>query len=140
MKKILCLALSIILLLGCVCTLASCGKKAKIVGTYEMVSIEGTVTYNGVTTKLDEDLYEYYRIILNEDGTAVVEAKAKNNTTKIEQEGEWEYKNGVIKLKSSPMGVTVVEELQWDDGIITYEATQNAQGMNISMKIKLEKQ
>lgn len=139
MKKILSLILVTVLLLSCVSVLSSCGMKAKIAGTYEMVSISGTATYNGVTTELEEGLYEYYRLTLNKDGSALIEAKGKNNSSKIEQEAEWDYKDGVIKLKSAPMGITVVEEMEWDDGVITYEAKESAQGMTVNMKLILEK-
>ena len=139
MKKILSLILVTVLLLSCVSVLSSCGTKAKIAGTYEMVSISGTITQNGQTVNLDEDLYEYYRLTLNKDGSALVESKGKNNTSKVEQEGEWDYEDGVIKLKSVQMGITVVEEMEWDDGVITYEAKESGQGMSVNMKITLKK-
>lgn len=139
MKKILSLILVTVLLLSCVSVLSACGTKAKIAGTYEMVSISGTITQNGQTVNLDEDLYEYYRLTLNKDGSALVESKGKNNTSKVEQEGEWDYEDGVIKLKSVQMGITVVEEMEWDDGVITYEAKESGQGMSVNMKITLKK-
>jgi len=138
-KKILSLILVTVLLLSCVSVLSSCGMKAKIAGTYEMVSISGTITQNGKTVNLDEDLYEYYRLTLNKDGSALVESKGKNNTSKVEQEAEWDYKDGVIKLKSVQMGITVVEEMEWNDGVITYEAKESGQGMTVNMKVTLEK-
>ena len=139
MKKILSLILVTVLLLSCVSVLSSCGMKAKIAGTYEMVSISGTITQNGKTVNLDEDLYEYYRLTLNKDGSALVESKGKNNTSKVEQEAEWDYKDGVIKLKSVQMGITVVEEMEWNDGVIIYEAKESGQGMTVNMKVTLER-
>jgi hypothetical protein len=104
-----------------------------------MTSITGTVTYNGITTTLDQGLYEYYRLTLNKDGTALVECKAKSSTTKIEQKAEWDYEDGIIKITSAPQGITVVEEMEWNDGVIIYEAVENSAGITVSMKLTLEK-
>ena len=140
MKRILSLALGLVLALGCFVILPSCGMERKIAGTYEMVEISGTLTMNGQTVELDEDLYDYYRITLNKDGTAEIESKGAGSTLKVEEEGTWEYEDDVIKLKSKPSGITVVEEMEWDDDVITYEAEQSAQGMTIKMTLILEKQ
>ena len=139
MKRVLSLVLAVVMLLGCTVALASCGMKGKIAGTYEMESIEGTITYGGYTTDLDESLYEYYRIILEKDGTAIVESRAAGSTAAMEEEGTWEYEDDKIKLKTNPQGITVVEEMEWDDGTITYKANQNAQGMQISFTLVLKK-
>ena len=69
MKKILSVMLVVALSLSCVLMLSACGKNSQVAGTYEMVSISGTVTMNGQTVTLSEGLYDYYRIILNDDGT-----------------------------------------------------------------------
>lgn len=141
MKKLLSLTLIICLIATCVIALASCNSQEnKMVGTYEMVSISGTITYNGTTVQLEEDLYEYYRIILNKDGSCAIESKGKANTSKVEQEGTWEYENDTLKIKTNSSGITVVEEMQWKDGTITYNAEQNASGMKIKMSLILEKQ
>ncbi len=139
MKKILSVMLVVALSLSCVLMLSACGN-SEVAGTYEMVSISGTVTSYGQTIPLSEDLYDYYRIILNEDGTATVQSKAKGNTTVIEQDGTWEFEDNKVKLKSTTAGVSVVEEMDWKDGTITYVANQSAQGMTISMTLVLEKQ
>ncbi|MBE5742780.1 MAG: hypothetical protein E7360_05670 [Clostridiales bacterium] len=139
MKKLLAIILSVVTCFACLSLVSSCGNNSKFVGTYEMVSITGTMTYNGQTTQLDESLYEYYRITLNKDGTALVESKGNNTTSKIENEGTWEYKNNKVRLKSTQAGITVVEEMDWEDGVITYVANQSGQGMEISMNLVLEK-
>ncbi|MBQ2717074.1 MAG: hypothetical protein IJF75_00570 [Clostridia bacterium] len=140
MKKILSVMLVVALSLSCVLMLSACGKNSQVAGTYEMVSISGTVTMNGQTVTLSEGLYDYYRIILNDDGTAKVESKGAGNTSVIEQEGTWEYEDNKVKLRSTTSGITVVEEMDWEDGTITYVANQSAQGMTISMTLILEKQ
>lgn len=140
MKKILTLAMALALIATCAFHLISCGGRDDVVGTYEMVSVSGTVTYNGQTVELSEDLYEYYRIILDRDGTAKIESKASNSTLKVEEEGTWEYEDGVLKVKSSPSGIAVVEEMKWENGTITYEAEQSGQGMTIKMTLVLQKQ
>ena len=139
MKRIISFILVAVMLFVCVSALSSCGMKSKIAGTYEMTSISGTVTYNGMTTTLDQGLYEYYRLTLNKDGTALVECKAKSSTTKIEQKAEWDYEDGIIKITSAPQGITVVEEMEWNDGVIIYEAVENSAGITVSMKLTLEK-
>ena len=140
MKRVFVLVLGLVLTLSCLLSLSACTMESKIAGTYEMVSVSGTLTYNGVTTELGEDLYDYYRITLNRDGTALIESKGADSTAKIEEEGTWEYEDDLIKLKSRPSGITVVEEMEWKDGVITYEAEQSGQGMAIKMTLILEKQ
>lgn len=140
MKKAFSTLFSVICALLCVFMLGACGQNSKYAGTYKMVSISGTVSMNGMTTTLSTEMYEYYNIILNEDGTAVVESKAAGSTgVAIEQDGTWEYEDGKIKLKSDNSGVTVVEEMTWENDTITYVAEQSAQGMTVSMTIVLQK-
>ena len=142
MKKILSLMLVVILAFGCVFALASCGEKSgsEITGVYELESIEGTMSYNGETVELDESLYEYYRITLEKDGTALIESKAAGSTgVRIEEEGTWEYEDGKLELKSSPQGITVVEEMEWDDGVITYTTEQYSGGISMSFTMVLKK-
>ena len=141
MKKLLSLVLVIVMALGCTLALASCGGIEKdIVGTYEMESISGSISYGGTTTELEADLYEYYRIILDEDGKATVESKAATGGVKIREEGTWEYVDGKLEISTSPQGITVVEEMDWNDGTITYETSQSGQGMTIEFSIVLKKQ
>ena len=102
MKKLLAIILTVVACTFCLGVATSCdGTKSKIAGTYEMVSIEGTLVYEGQTTQLDKSLYEYYRIVLEKNGKARVESKAASNSTLIEADGTWEWKNKKIRLKST---------------------------------------
>ena len=141
------------LALSCVFILASCDPKKddepeakpSILGTYEMISIEGSVTSGGVTVELEEGLYEYYTIELKEDGKAVVESAAAGSSQSIRQEVTYEYdeKTGALDVISVVDGYTVVEKMTLKDGKITY--TTNTTGTNsgitmtINMTIVLEK-
>lgn len=142
MKKILSLTLAVFLIAACLLTLASCGAASELVGTYEMSSISGAITYAGQTVTIDEDYFEYYRITLEKGGACKVESKAADSTAKIEQEGTWEYdeETGKLTVKSTQGGVTVSEEMKWKDDIITYNAELSEAGMKIKMRLKLEKQ
>ena len=138
MKKLLSFTLALVLILSCA-ALVSCNTN-DIAGIYEMVSVSGTVSYGGQTVELGKDLYDYYRITLNKDGTCKIESKSADSTAKVEQDGTWEYEDDLLKIKSTTSGVTVVEEMQWKDGVITYDAKQSASGMTINMHLVLERQ
>ncbi len=142
MKKILSLTLAVFLIAACLLTLASCGAASELVGTYEMSSISGAITYAGQTVTIDEDYFDYYRITLEKGGACKVESKAADSTAKIEQEGTWEYdeETGKLTVKSTQGGVTVSEEMTWKDDIITYNAELSEAGMKIKMRLKLKKQ
>ena len=142
MKKLLSLTLAVFLIATCLLTLASCDAASEVVGTYEMSSISGAVTYAGQTVTIDEDYFEYYRITLEKDGTCKVESKATDSSAKIEQEGTWEYdeETGKLTLKSTQGGITVSEEMTWKEGVITYNAELSEGGVKLKMRLKLEKQ
>ena len=144
MKRIVSLALVLVMALTCLVAFSSCNNmEKKIAGTYEMKSVTGTMTMNGQTIELSEDLYEYYRIVLNDDGTAEVQCKYPNSTSKVEEEGTWEWDKDdeVIKLKTKPEGspVSVTEEMEWEDDVITYTASMDGDGYSISFTLVLEK-
>lgn len=140
MKRVVSLALVLMMVLTCMLAFASCGQEKKMVGTYEMVSISGTMTYNGETVQLDKNMYEYYRIILEKDGVVTIESKGTNGIA-YEEEGEWKWDDDVLKIWTKPEGspARVLEEMEWEDDTITYTANQTAEGMTISMTIVLEK-
>ena len=142
MKKLLSLTLAVFLIATCLLTLASCGAASEVVGTYEMSSISGAITYAGQTVTIDEDYFEYYRITLERDGTCKVESKAADSSAKIEQEGTWEYdeETGKLTVKSTQGGITVSEEMTWKEGVITYNAELSEGGVKLKMRLKLEKQ
>ena len=140
MKKLLSLALAAVLLLSCIVLFAACNSENdKLVGTYEMSSVSGTVTYEGQTVELEEDLYDYYRLTLNKDGTCLVESKGAGTTTKIEEEGTWEYEDDVLKIKTKSSGVTAVEEMTWKNDRIYYDAEVSVSGMTVEMSLILRK-
>lgn len=144
MKKFLSIALVLIISVSCL-AFTSCGfiggGDDDITGVYEMVEVSGTITYGGTTYPLSEDLYEYYTITLNEDGTAIIDAKG-NGSSAIREEAKWEYDEPDLKVKSVRGGYTVVEEMQLKDGVITYDMPaqyDSLTGMTIEMNLVLEK-
>ncbi len=138
MRKILVLIMTVATSMIFILSLSAC-ENAKYAGTYEMISISGQMTMNGQTTEITKDLYEYYRIVLEEDGSAKVQSKGKANTTAVEMEGSWEYTDGKIILKSSNSGINTIEEMLWEKGKITYSASQSGAGYTIEMDIVLQK-
>ena len=149
MKKFITILISVIMCFACLSMATSCDEKddekdkAKInkeaVGVYEMVEISGTINQGGYVTTLDESLYDYYRITLSEDGSALIESRGNGMSTGIEATGTWEWDDGQIKVKSKQSGVTTVEVMDWEDGVITYEANVAAQGTEINMVLVLER-
>lgn len=138
MKKVLISMLAIIMCIVSVSMLTACGNK-KYAGTYEMISISGQMTSGGQTTQITKDLYDYYRIVLEEDGTAIVQSKGAGNTTAIEVEGTWEFSDGKILLRSVNSGITTVEEMEWNDGVICYSCNDYVQGYSVQMEIVLQR-
>ena len=55
-------------------------------------------------------------------------------------DGTWEYEEGLLSVKSETNGLTVIEEMQWEDGVISYDAKQSGNGMTVSFTIILEKE
>lgn len=139
MKRIVSLVLTVITVLSCVFAFSSCSMKDKISGTYEMTDISGSITANGTTQKITKDLYEYYTIELEKNGKGEIRSKGANGV-QVEEDITWEWEDDVLKIKSKPNGITIVEEMEWNDGVITYKAKQSAEGMTINMTIVLEKQ
>lgn len=142
MRKILVLILTVAMSIASILSLSACQNEkynAKYAGTYEMISISGQMTMHGQTTEITKDLYDYYRIVLEEDGSAKVQSKGKANTTAVEIEGTWEYSDGKILLKSSNSGITTIEEMLWEEGKITYSASQSGAEYAIEMNIVLQK-
>ena len=143
MKKFLTTVFSVMFALICFVMLGACGESEmdKVAGTYVMTDISGSVTANGQTVELSQELYEYYKITLFNDGTAIVRAKGAGATgTSIQNVGSWEYENGWIYLKSESSGITVIEEMKWENDTITYVTEQTMQGMKISMILTLQRE
>ena len=142
MKKLLALTLAIIMALGCTFCLFSCSNDAeiakKIPGVYEMTDISGYIKQGASTVELTKELYDYYTITLNEDGTALIESKG--NGVVYDEEGTWKYEGGKLKLTSAPSGISVVEEMEWKDDVITYKTKQSlGGGDSIEMNMTLTK-
>ena len=138
MRKFLVLIMTVAMSMIFILSLSAC-EKSKYAGTYEMISISGQMTMYGQTTEITKDLYEYYRIVLEEDGSAKVQSKGKANTTAVEMEGSWEYSDGKILLKSSNSGINTIEEMLWENGKITYSVSESGAGYTIEMDIVLQK-
>ena len=139
MKKRLAL-ISIVLVLVLICTIAlTACDNIKYAGTYEMISISGYITANGQTTNLHKSMYEYYRIILKSSGVAVVESKPRFNGAAVEAKGKWKYEDGKILFKSKAGGFEIIEELGYNDGILTYKIEQIAEGITMKVSIILKK-
>ena len=135
MKKILSLSCTLIIILGCVLSLNSCGK---ITGVYEMTSLTGTMTVDGVTTELSADNYEYYTINLREDGTAILRSKIVNRTPPYTGYYTWEYEGTTLTLTNLETENVMV--MTMEDGVITYTATNaNINGGKATMTMILEK-
>lgn len=139
MKKIALTSLLIIILVVSSVALTACAN-AQYAGTYEMVSVSGTMTANGQTIDLDTSLYEYYRIILKANGKAIVESKAATSGLAVEMEGEWEYKDNQIYLTTTTAGIKVIEIMDIEGDTITYTANQQAQGITINFTVVMKKQ
>lgn len=140
MKKTLSLVLALMLALGCVFALVSCGG-GDVAGTYEMTDISGSTTSGGVTSPISKDMFEYYTITLNNDGTGTVASKANGASTAMEQDIEWELDGSVLKIITNSGGMKITEEMTYENGVITYDVTQSLGGGNsMSMHLVLEKQ
>ena len=139
MKKIALISLLLVVLIVASVALTACANM-QYAGTYEMVSISGTVTANGQTTTLNNNLYEYYRLILKANGKATVESKASASGLAVELDGTWKYKDGQIHVTTENMGIKVVDMMDIEGDTITYTTNQQAQGIQISFSIVLKKQ
>ena len=137
MKKTLSLILALVLALGCALSLVSCGGNSDVAGTYELTSFTGSFTVMGEVTTLPSDTFEYYTMVLNEDGTGVETAKSEYITGGVEEKKnfEWEIDGDKLIVSYKEYGVTITEEATIKDGVITYETNQViTEGISIYMK------
>ena len=142
MKKAFSLILVLILAIGCTFSVASCGN-SEVAGVYELADISGSMTVDGVTQPLSKDLYEYYTMILEEDGTGKVASKGVNTgNTSVEYNIEWEYEDTTLKIYTLTMGIRVAETMTLSNGVITYSVVNQNLGNNsyITMHLTLNKQ
>lgn len=129
-KKLMTLLISTLTVLMMLFAFVGCADPAlkEVAGTYEMTSVSGTV--NGVTIK--ESLYEYFRLILEENGKGTVQSKAAGvGGAAYEASGKYTYKDGKITLTTSNGFASVSEEYDYADGVITY-TVENEQ-MNFTL-------
>lgn len=121
---VICMAISCMLLSGCNF------KNREVAGTYNMTSCSGSI--NGTT--ITEENYEYFTMILEINGKGTVKAKGKGNgTPSYEASGIYTYEDGKIKLTSQNSGVTVTEEYDYADGVITYSFNQGSVNFTITL-------
>lgn len=138
-KKLALIALTLVLVLTLSLVLTAC-QSAKYAGVYEMESVTGYMIVNGQRTELDASMYEYYRVTLKKNGDALIESKPAGVGGAIyEAEGEWKYQNGKIRIKSTVMGVTGIEEMTIEGDTLTYTINQTAQGVTMSFTLVMKK-
>lgn len=127
MKKVfLSLLACIVLCLG----LAACATKLPedVAGHYKMSAISGTVAGITVTT----DSYEYFDLILEENGDATVRSKGAGvGGVAYEAKGTAVYEEGKIKLTTTNGAASVTEEYTYNEGVITY--TVDTEGMSFTI-------
>lgn len=118
MKKNLKAVFFALLAMVALAVFAACGSNnAEVAGTYEMSSISGNISGIPVSTSN----YEYFRIILEENGRGVVQSKGAGvGGASYEAEGTYTYGDGVIKFTASNGFASVTEEYEYADGVITY--------------------
>ncbi|MGN0805705.1 MAG: hypothetical protein ACI4MC_01595 [Candidatus Coproplasma sp.] len=119
MKKFFKLAILPVLTAIIALTFAACNNNLKEVsGTYNMTYVSGTV--NGVS--ISTSSYEYYRIILENNGNGKVESKAVGSPSTYEATGTWNYdkENGKINFISKSGSASVTETFDYADGVLTY--------------------
>lgn len=135
MKKAISLACALLIVLTCALSLASCGG---ITGIYEMTSLTGTKTVDGVTTELSMDEYDYYTINLRDDGTAIMKSKIVNRSPAYIAYYTWEYEGTTLTLTNLESGNVQVMTLK--DGVIIYTAKNASIGVGkADMTLVLEK-
>ena len=130
MKRFLKFAVLPVLAVCMLFAISACSNAAlkEVAGTYEMSSVSGTINNTTVST----DMYEYFRIILDDKGNGTVQSKGKGvGSVAYEQKGTYTYSDGKIKMTTKNGGASVTEEYDYADGVITYNV--NTTGMNFKI-------
>lgn len=91
------------------------GDPATVAGTYFMTSASGRV--DGIA--VSEENYEYYRVILREDGTCTVRAKGAGGGEAYEASGKFSYAEGKVKMTTKSGAGTSKETYLYEDGVLT---------------------
>ena len=128
MKKVLKFALLPVLAICMLCALSACAKPElkEVAGTYEMTSISGNIS----GTSLNKGMYEYFTLILKDNGDATVKSKGTSGVS-TEQSGTYTYSDGKIKLTTKNNGISVTEEYDYVDGVITYSVNSSGIYMTV---------
>lgn len=120
--------------------LAACGGPTmeEVVGEYEMTDVSVTVDYEGTAITAGKEFFDYFRMTLKEDGTAIVSAKYSTGDT-YSQSGTYTCGGGKIRMTTTENGVSVTEKYKYSDGVISFETSVATPKMKISMSIALTK-
>lgn len=128
LKTLILAALAAVVLVAC----AACASPLKeVAGTYEMSSVSGSI--GGIT--ITKNSYEYFRIILDEQGNGTVQSKGKGvGAVAYEAKGTYTYEKeeGKIKMTTTNGSATATEEYNYADGVITYSVSMEQ--MNFTIK------
>ncbi len=103
---------------------------SEIAGTYEMTSVSGTI--NNVA--INESSYEYFRIIITDNGKGTVQSKASNGGTPYEAKGSCKYKDGKIYMTTGSGFQKVTEVYDYADGEITYSLDTDSMKFTIKFQ------
>ena len=113
---------------------------SEIVGTYDLIELTGTLTYGETEYELDKDSYEYYQIILREDGTACIRSKSLFTMADVSREVTWKYSFGSIKITGKKEGNELTEKLRLKDGVLIYTTNVSDDSSALSLRLVLKKQ
>ena len=113
----------------------------EVAGTYEMVDLSGSIISGSSSTAITMAMFDYYTIVLNEDGTGTVKSRGAGQSAEMAYDVEWELEGTTLKIITSQYGVKITEEMTLENGVITYDITQDmGSGNSMTMHLVLEKQ
>jgi len=121
--------LVVILIVGILFAFTSCGPYAKEAGVYECYELK----LNGIPSL---ELYEYYRITLNKDGTCLVESKGVAQSSSYSANATFSIKDGKIEIVTTNGSQSVTEVYDYVDGEIHMQGS--AMGVTLSAKFARE--
>ena len=113
-------------------TTSSSQENNSIVGKYSLSSISGTIENKDV----DESMYEYFEIILNENGLGTIRSKGTNGGEEYEASGSYTYENGQVNIVIEENGVAFTEKYEYKDNKLYY----TMQAPNINFTVVLAKE
>ena len=109
-------------------TLTGCNsnKYEEQAGTYELYYASGSISLSN---------YDYWRIILKEDGTCVIESKGAYNSQIYSATATFEIAEEKIRIYTKNGTATITEEYDYIDGEI-HMINQQIQGYTITAKFR----